>query len=40
MERGASLVVEYLGRWPVSVKKMPWEERLVRSGLVSTDLLS
>ena len=34
------MLEECLGRCPVSVKKMPCEERLVRSGLVSTDRLS
>ena len=33
------MLEECLGRCPVSVKKMPCEERLVRRGLVSTDLL-
>ena len=39
MESGASL--ETRGRCPVSVKNIPWEERLVRRGLemFPTDLL-
>ena len=44
MDSGASLEWRGrgLGRWPVSVKNIPWEERLVRRGLLMfpTDLVS
>ena len=45
MESGASLELwrgRGRGMWPVSVKNMPWEERLVRRGLLRfpTDLVS
>ena len=47
MESGASLEVwrrargSWRGTWPVSVKNIPWEERLVRRGreMFPTDLL-
>ena len=48
MDSGASLEVwrrargSCRGTWPVSVKNIPWEERLVRRGLLMfpTDLVS